>query len=252
MKQSIYILCILFLTASSLQAQDKYGSAETRQQCMESLSFYTEFYKQKQFADAWPHWEKAVALCPNAKDDLFEHGRTMIHALIKEAKNKKLRKSCADKINFLYDNWMKRDRETRELQIMKAEDHILLRHSDNPNVKITTFETPVMEDEEPVFRIVETMPLFENANNPENSSVMMQEYFEKRILEDKVTEKGIVYAEFVVTKSGKVEHARIVKGVSPQLDKLALQYVSEMPDFTPGMQRGKNVYVITTIAVKFN
>jgi len=46
--------------------------------------------------------------------------------------------------------------------------------------------------------------------------------------------QGKVYVTFVVTKTGKVENAKIARGIHPVLDKEAIRVVSNLPDWKPG------------------
>jgi TonB family protein len=67
----------------------------------------------------------------------------------------------------------------------------------------------------------------------------------------KRNEQGKVYIQFVVTKTGKVENAKVVKGVSPDLDNEALRVVGLLPDWTPGEQNGEKVAVTRLIPITF-
>lgn len=63
--------------------------------------------------------------------------------------------------------------------------------------------------------------------------------------------QGKVYVEFVVAADGSVNNVRVVRGVSPGLDKEALRAVRSMPKWTPGKMNGKPVKVRFTIPVDF-
>ena len=62
---------------------------------------------------------------------------------------------------------------------------------------------------------------------------------------------GVVYVEYVVNKHGEVTETKVVRGVHSVLDKEALRVVRNMPNFTPGKQRGKNVPVRFTLPIRF-
>lgn len=63
---------------------------------------------------------------------------------------------------------------------------------------------------------------------------------------------GTVYIAFVVDQSGKIEDVRLLKtSASPLLDEAALKVINKMPDWIPGMQKGKNVRVQFTVPVSF-
>ncbi|MBP7239072.1 MAG: energy transducer TonB [Saprospiraceae bacterium] len=62
---------------------------------------------------------------------------------------------------------------------------------------------------------------------------------------------GIVYVQFVVSKEGRIEHAKIVRGVGGGLDQEALRVVNLMPAWKPGRHNGKPVAVNFTLPIKF-
>lgn len=55
--------------------------------------------------------------------------------------------------------------------------------------------------------------------------------------------KTKIYAEFIIDKNGAVKNAKILKGISPDLDKEALRVINSMPKWIPGKQAGKPVDV---------
>lgn len=63
--------------------------------------------------------------------------------------------------------------------------------------------------------------------------------------------EGRVIVKFVVDKKGKVNDAKIIRSVSPALDKEALRVVSLFPSFKPGSQNGKKVSVYYTLPINF-
>lgn len=62
--------------------------------------------------------------------------------------------------------------------------------------------------------------------------------------------EGRVTIGFVVNKSGDVENATVLKGISEELDMIALDAVKKAK-FTPGLQRGKPVKVSMVIPIIF-
>ena len=57
--------------------------------------------------------------------------------------------------------------------------------------------------------------------------------------------------EFIIEKDGKVTGARVVKGVSEELDAEALRVVSASPKWKPGRMNGNKVRTSLTIPVEF-
>jgi TonB family protein len=67
----------------------------------------------------------------------------------------------------------------------------------------------------------------------------------------KKKEQGKVTVQFVVGRTGKVENAKVLKGVSPSLDNEALRVVGLLPDWNPGEINGAKVPVYQIIPVVF-
>ena len=62
---------------------------------------------------------------------------------------------------------------------------------------------------------------------------------------------GTVYVTFIIDKKGKVTEVAIAKGVHPSIDNEALRVIKMLPDWKPGMQRGKSVPVRYIIPINF-
>lgn len=64
--------------------------------------------------------------------------------------------------------------------------------------------------------------------------------------------QGKVYITFVVDEKGKIDNAKVIRGVDPMLDKEALRVVSSLDKaWTPGKEKGKPVKVSYTLPVNF-
>lgn len=63
---------------------------------------------------------------------------------------------------------------------------------------------------------------------------------------------GVVYVNFLVQPSGKIEDARITKGVEATLDEEALRVLRGMPAWIPGMQVGAPVPVRCQIPIRYS
>lgn len=104
-------------------------------------------------------------------------------------------------------------------------------------------------EEEGVFMVVEVMPEF-----PGGQDAMIK-YLVANItypeLERKNGIQGMVVVKFIVEKDGSISHVKIVKGVTPNLNAEALRVVREMPRWTPGTQRGKEVRVTINLPIRF-
>ena len=99
----ISVAAMALFSSSNLSAQGKFGpdSAE----CIKYLSYYTEYYKQKNYESALPNWRKAYSLCPpTARYSMLSDGTTLIRNLINQnAKNAVYRAKLVDSLMTIYD-----------------------------------------------------------------------------------------------------------------------------------------------------
>lgn len=103
--------------------------------------------------------------------------------------------------------------------------------------------------EEVVFTVVEQMPEY-----PGGKSAMYA-YMGKSIKYPEKARKnateGTVYVTFVVKKDGSVSSVSVLRGIGDGCDEEAVRVIKEMPNWKPGMQRGKAVNVQYNLPIKF-
>ncbi|NJO68998.1 MAG: hypothetical protein HC830_06650 [Bacteroidetes bacterium] len=63
---------------------------------------------------------------------------------------------------------------------------------------------------------------------------------------------GKIYIQFVVEKDGSLSDIKLIRGVDPQLDQLALEAVQIMPKWKPGKLKGKIVRSYVAVAVNWS
>ena len=79
----ISIAAMALFSSSTLSAQGKFGpdSAE----CIKYLSYYTEYYKQKNYDSALPNWRQAYRLCPpTARYSLLSDVTTILNRVLQQ------------------------------------------------------------------------------------------------------------------------------------------------------------------------
>lgn len=107
------------------------------------------------------------------------------------------------------------------------------------------------EDEGPVFSEVEQMPTF---SSKQYSS--LHEYIGKNInYPAEAAKKGVsgnVFVEFIISEKGKVTNPKVLRGADSLLNAEAIRVVKSMPDWIPGVQKGKKVKVKFVIPISFN
>lgn len=62
---------------------------------------------------------------------------------------------------------------------------------------------------------------------------------------------GVVYIQFVVSKTGDISDVKTIRGVHPDLNKEAERVVRNMPKWVPGSQQGRKVAVYYSIPIRF-
>lgn len=99
------------------------------------------------------------------------------------------------------------------------------------------------------FSIVENFPEF-----PGGSEAMLKYLQENVSYPDSAKLLGIqgtIFVSFVVKKSGKVDNAKVIRGIGGGCDEVALKVVESMPSWIPGKQRGKPVSVKLALPIEF-
>lgn len=116
-----------------------------------------------------------------------------------------------------------------------------------PTTVTTQAEQPAAPSE--TFTVVEEMPVF-----PGGEKALMEFLYKNIVYPAEAKQKnlqGRVIVRFVVNYLGKVENIEVIRGVDPLLDREAVRVISSLPDWKPGMQKGKPVNVYYTIPLTF-
>ena len=112
-------------------------------------------------------------------------------------------------------------------------------------------EAPAPVEEEKVYTMamVEQKPQF-----PGGEAAMYKWLGDNISYPAQASEEGVdgrVIVQFDVSKTGKIENVRIVRGRHPALDREATRLVKSMPDWQPGRNNGQPVKVTYTLPVTF-
>ena len=99
----ISVAAIALLGSSKVSAQGKYGPDST--ECIKYLSYYTEYYKQKNYDAALPNWRQAYKYCPpTSRYSMLSDGTTLIRNLIQKNQNNPVYKEkLVDSLMTLYN-----------------------------------------------------------------------------------------------------------------------------------------------------
>lgn len=90
-------------SGATLSAQGKFGADSAN--CIKYLSYYKEYYKQKNYDDALPNWRKAYSICPpTANQNMLVDGTSLLRRLIaKNARNVVYRDALVDSLLTIHD-----------------------------------------------------------------------------------------------------------------------------------------------------
>jgi protein TonB len=123
-------------------------------------------------------------------------------------------------------------------------------------VDTTTREVEIIvEEEAPVVeQVFESFAIQEKPAFPGGDAALIKYVAENTkypVLAQENGIEGTVYIRFVVTKTGEVGEAKVMRAVDPLLEEEALRVVKTLPRWTPGKNNGNPVNVWFIIPVKF-
>ena len=105
------------------------------------------------------------------------------------------------------------------------------------------------EKEAEPFMYVEQMPSF-----PGGQEAMYMYIYQELEYPAEAKENGIsgqVIIQFVVSKEGEIQNAKVVRGIAGGCNEEALRIVNSMPKWNPAMHNGRTVPVTFTLPIKF-
>lgn len=139
---------------------------------------------------------------------------------------------------------------------VEIDDEIEIQDSESDEkLEIKIVEMEEEEEEAQVFLLVEDMPLFPGCATKEETDAAIQKFIRENVKYPEIArENGIqgrVFVSFVVSRTGKITDAKILRGVDSALDQEAIRVIEALPAFTPGKQRGKPVKVGYNVPINF-
>lgn len=103
------------------------------------------------------------------------------------------------------------------------------------------------QPQQDLFMVVEDMPSFPGSLQ---NWIAKNIHYPESAIKNKIG--GKVFTQFIIEKDGSVSGAKILRGVSPDLDQEALRLINSMPKWKPGHQKGKAVRVAYTLPIYFH
>jgi len=109
--------------------------------------------------------------------------------------------------------------------------------------------SPKQKNEKEVFVVVEEMPEFPGGEQACKDFIARNLKYPSEAIKNGKTGKVVV--TFIVNKNGKVENAKVIRGIDPALDAEVVRVVNSLPDWKPGKQRGTAVDIVYTMPFEF-
>jgi TonB family protein len=100
-----------------------------------------------------------------------------------------------------------------------------------------------------IFTFVEQMAIFPGGEKAMNEFIRENLKYPAEALKNKT--EGLVVAQFVVDRNGKISDPTIVKSLGSEFDEETLRLVKSFPDLVPAKQNGKPVELRYTLPIRF-
>jgi len=113
----------------------------------------------------------------------------------------------------------------------------------------TAKDTVQTNDSGEVFVFLTDGPEFMGGDEARIKYLQQTIHYPKKAMEENM--QGTVYITFVVEKDGSISNIKVLQGVCESLDAEAVRVVRGMPNWKPGMQRGKPARVQYNMPIKF-
>jgi len=103
MIKKLVVIAIIVLMGFGANAQSKFGADSVA--CIENLSLFREYFKQKSYADALSPWRWTFNNCPNSSGNIYKNGPKIIKERMKVDKQNKA--AYIDTLMMIFDQRIK-------------------------------------------------------------------------------------------------------------------------------------------------
>lgn len=100
MKKFVLMSLIALLTLPAM-AQSKYGADSVK--CVQNLSLYRDYYKQKMYDEAYKFWNIAYNSCPASSERMYVDGANLVEMQLKKAETDEQKAAWVDSLLEVYD-----------------------------------------------------------------------------------------------------------------------------------------------------
>ena len=102
---------------------------------------------------------------------------------------------------------------------------------------------------ETIYSEAEKLPSFEGGMTSLHSYFQSNLRYPTEAKKQKI--EGKVFVEFIVSKNGKINSSKVLRGIGHGCDKAALELINNMPNWLPGELQGKAVNVRMVLPISF-
>lgn len=101
--KKFFVIVMILAVGTAVHAQ-KYGATpEDSLTCLQNLSVYQEFYKQKNYYDAYDSWKKVLEVCPATSLNTYIRGSVILKTRIAKEKDAAKRAQYIEELLGLWD-----------------------------------------------------------------------------------------------------------------------------------------------------
>ncbi len=104
---SALLLSTAVFAQKGVEDGSKYGHGEDSVRCLENLSLYSEYYKQRNIKEAFPYWQIAFNECPLSNSRLYSDGENIVMALLKKENDATKQEEYYQLLMKVYDQRIK-------------------------------------------------------------------------------------------------------------------------------------------------
>jgi len=191
MKRLVIISFTLLLGLTSM-AQGKYGADSLK--CVENLSLYRDYYKQKVYEDAYNYWKVVFEICPASSERMYVDGVSLVGKKIKAAKTAEEKAPLVEELMKVYDQRIQNFGKEGYVLGRKGTDMLRYKKSETEaHFAILNKSIEAQGEKSEAGVIVSYM----------TSSVLMEK--EDKLSKDEVVEKFTRLSEIIATNIAKYE-----------------------------------------------
>ncbi len=167
--KKLLLLGLIIFAFGEINAQGKYG--EDSVTCVQNISLYRDYYKQKMYDDAYGYWKVAFKICPAASERMYVDGVNLVNRKIRGTKDAAIKAAYIDTLMQVYDQRIANF--GKECFVLGRKGTDMLRYKG--------------EDPEPVFTVLEKSV---NGCGPKTEAGAAVSYMNATVLMEKAGKKS--------------------------------------------------------------